>query len=140
MKSMILLTLLMFSSFSFASGICDLRANDLAVDALNEIFDRGEMRGEDHVIGLKQLYTARMGLIEACVANDQTYGITKQELIDTLDEMDYNLRVYVAEMNESIRIAVENDRIGMATAMTMERDMEVVDKKVLMAKIQKLLK
>lgn len=140
MKYVILFSILMFASLAQASSVCDLKANDQAVQDLNDIFDNGEMRGKDHVIGLKVLYEERMLLIEDCVAKNQIAGITKQELIDTLDNIDYNLKVYVEEMNEAIRISIENDRIGMATQMTLERDEEVLKKKTLMAKIKILIK
>lgn len=139
MKYMILIAVFMFSTLAQASKVCDLSANDQAVEELNDIFNSGHMRGEDHVIGLKFLYEDRMLLIENCVDKNATYGITKQELIDTLDNMEYKLSVYVADMEKAIQLAIDMDRIGMATELRMEMDEEVELKTTLMAKIKKLI-
>lgn len=139
MKPFIILAALMFSTLSFAQKVCDLTENDLKVQEVNDIFDRGEMRGEDHVISLMNLYTERLSLIADCLNKDITQGISNDELKDVIIEIEYKLSVYVKEMNQAIQEAVANDRIGMATQLTFQRDLEVAEKKLFIEKIKKLI-
>lgn len=139
MKSLFFLSFLMFTTFAQAAVVCDLKANDMAVDELNEVFDQAGMSGEDHVIGLKVLYIARLNTIKECLISDVTGGITQEELKDVVIEIQDSLKEYVIEMNEAIRNNVDHDRIGMATELTRERDMQILDTKNLIAKIKKLI-
>lgn len=136
----LLMAMLISTSFQALAAVCDLSSNDQAVQALNDAFDRGEMRGEDHAIGLKLYYVERLDLIAECVTRDFNHGLTKNELEDTILQQESALKDYVEEMNESIRLSIENDRIGMATALTMERDEHVSEVKELVKKIRRLLK
>jgi hypothetical protein len=139
MKALILAVLTLFS-IPAMSGVCDLSTNDQAVQEVNDTFNRGEMRGEDHALALKLFYTERLELVAECVSQDLTKGLTKQELEDTIVQQEEALKEYVEEMNESIRISIEHDRIGMATALTMERDEHIQEVKALQDKIRKLIK
>ncbi len=140
MKSILVLCLLMGSTLAMAKNVCDLKANDQAVDAFNAAFDRTEMRGEDHAIGLKDLYTERLVTITACLTNDQTLGITYGEMKDVLVQMQDDLNEYVIDMNDAIQHSIDHDRIGMATELAMERDLHMLETKNLMAKIKKMIK
>ena len=140
MKSFLFASFLMFASLGQAAGVCDLKANDMAVNELNEIFDQARMGGENHAIGLKILYTSRLDTITDCLNNDAFGGITKEELKDVIEHIQYTLDVYEIEMNEAIRNSVDHDRIGMATELTRERDMQILDSKNLIEKIKKMLK
>ena len=115
MKSLFFTALLMFSTLTQAIVVCDLKANDAAVNKLNENFDQARMGGEDHAIGLKILYTSRLDTITDCLNNDAVGGITKEELKDVIEHIQYTLDVYVSEMNQAIQNCVDHDRIGMAT-------------------------
>ena len=84
MNIIILSLLLTFSVPTYAVEFCDLRSNNVAVNDLNEAFDRFEMRGEDHAIGLKLLYDVRLELIKECIKSGQLEGITEQEMNDVL--------------------------------------------------------
>ena len=122
------------------SPVCDLTSNDSLVQEVNDRFDRGEMRGEDHAVALKMLYLQRLDDIILCVEAEKTKGISKAELQDTLEHQEFTLKIYLEEINESIRISIENDRIGMATQLMMERDQQVLKVRNLQDKIRKLIK
>ena len=141
MKFGLLLTLMLISLQALAlPETCDLSANDSLVREINDRFDRGEMRGEDHAVAMKMLYIQRLENIIACVEEDKVRGITKAELQDSLDHQAYSLKIYLEEMNESIRINLENDRVGMATELMMERDQHVLEVRNLQDKIRNLIK
>ena len=138
MKILLVLVLASLSSLSMAQGLCDLSANDEAVFDVSTRFDNGEMRGEDHAIALKELSIERLDMISACLKKDRTLGITKEELKDLISLLKDRLAEFVADMNESIQISIDNDRIGMATQLRIERDMEVAEVNLFISKIEKL--
>jgi hypothetical protein len=139
MKSLLFVSFLMFATLAQAVVVCDLKENDAAVDELNEIFDQARMGGEDHAIGLKILYTARLDAISDCLNNDAVGGISKEELQDVVEHIQNNLIVYIEEINADILNSENHDRIGMATELTRERDLHIVDTKKLIAKIKKII-
>lgn len=136
---LIALTFISFQALAQPEA-CDLSSNDTLVQEINDRFDRGEMRGEDHAVALKMLYLQRLDEIILCVEADKLKGISKTELQDSLEHQDDTLKLYVEEMNESILISIENDRIGMATQLMMERDQHVLEVRNLQDKIRKLIK
>jgi len=141
MKTFLTLAFLMTSTLSFAAtSVCDLSANDRAVIEHNSRFDNAQMSGEDHVIGLMQLHDQRMTLVKACVVEGTNEGILKSDLrelkVFILDELDTEVR----ELNEAIRVSIENDRMGMATQLMMERDLLILETKNLEAKIDELIR
>lgn len=139
--SLALLGLWSLPSFTQEPGAkCDLSANDEQVQEINDRFDRGEMRGEDHVIALKFSYEQRLGMIAECVIGNRINGVKRAELLDTLEDQESQLKIYLEEINDSIRISVENDRIGMATQLMMERDLHVAEVRTLQDKIRTILK
>lgn len=140
MKNLIFAALTLFSLQALASGTCDLSANDRSVQEVNDTFDRGEMRGEDHAVSLKLLYTERLQMIADCIRQDKTQGMSKEELKDTLVNIQAELDEYLKDMNAAIQNSIENDRIGMATQLMMERDMHLLEEKNVMAKIEDLIK
>lgn len=119
---------------------CDLSENDSAVDAVNTRMDNAQMRGEDHVIELMRLHRERMVLIEDCMNNDTTGELTKTDLTELKTYINDGLDVRVAELNESIRYQISYDRIGMATELTMERDILILETKNLLAKVDDLIR
>jgi hypothetical protein len=141
MKFGLVIALFLVSFQAFAqSETCNLSSNDSLVQEVNDRFDRGEMRGEDHAIALKMLYLQRLEDIILCVEADKTKGISKTELQETMEHQESTLKIYLEEINESIRISIENDRIGMATQLMMERDQHVLGVRNLQEKIRKLIK
>jgi hypothetical protein len=143
MKFGLLIALTLFSAQVMAqvfSATCELEMNDKLVQEVNARFDRGEMRGEDHAVALKMLSIQRLEDIIECAKADQLKGITKIEFLDTLDHQDEMLKLYLEELNESIRICIENDRIGMATQLMMERDQHVLEVRNLQEKIRNFIK
>lgn len=140
MKAFFFMAVLMVSFTTMANDKgCDLSSNDRAVRELNDRFDNAQMRGEDHLIELIRLERARNSLVAICVENDLTSNLSKSDLNAAKNHVKEELQVKVAELNESIRISIENDRIGMATELMMERDIAILDAKNLIAKIEKLI-
>lgn len=138
MKLIVLMGLL-FSCASWAQNTCDLSANNEAVASVNERFDRGMMRGEDHLVELTLLGRERMDLITDCVKEDRISGISLEEFKEVKAYIQLNLDHFVNNINESIRISIENDRIGMATQLMMERDLHLLETKNLLKKIDDLI-
>jgi hypothetical protein len=131
----------MTSTFAIsAAPSCNLSENDRAVLELNARFDNGEMRGEDHVIGLMLLHDQRMVMVKACVVAGSTTGILKSDLRELKVYIQDELDAKVREINESIRISIENDRMGMATQLMMERDLTILEARNLEGQIDELIK
>lgn len=140
MKRLMTLALLAFSLTSFAQGKCDLSANDQAVNEVNEQMDAGRMRGEDHLVALTELKRERLDLILVCIQADLTSGIEKSELIELKEDIQIESGIRVRELNDSIKISIENDRIGMATELMMERDLEILNTQNQVDRLNKILK
>lgn len=140
MKRLMTLALLAFSLTSFAQGKCDLSANDQAVNEVNEQMDAGRMRGEDHLVALTELKRERLDLILVCIQADLTSGIEKSELIELKEDIQIESGIRVRELNDSIKISIENDRIGMATEFMMERDLEILNTQNQVDRLNKILK
>lgn len=138
MKMFLALSLALFSSLTFAQVVCDLKMNNEASEELSRRFDHGEMRGEDHAIAMRDLYLERLELIAVCIKEDQSEGLTKDELKDLISFIQGRLASFVEEMNEAIQISIENDRIGMATELARERDLEIAETEEFIKKIEKL--
>lgn len=140
MKRLMTLALLAFSLTSFAQGKCDLSANDQAVNEVNEQMDAGRMRGEDHLVALTELKRERLDLILVCIQADLTSGIEKSELIELKEDIQIESGIRVRELNDSIKISIENDRIGLATELMMERDLEILNTQNQIDRLNKILK
>ena len=140
MKRLMTLALLAFSLTSFAQGKCDLSANDQAVNEVNEQMDAGRMRGEDHLVALTELKRERLDLVLVCIQADFTSGIEKSELIELKEDIQIESGIRVRELNDSIKISIENDRIGMATELMMERDLEILNTQNQVDRLNKILK
>lgn len=82
MKTLFCTGIILFTLSASAKGLCDLSQNDQAIYELDVSFDAGNMRGEDHAIGLKLLHCERLELIMACIKNGDLDGITEAELIE----------------------------------------------------------
>jgi hypothetical protein len=139
MKRLMTFALLALSLNTFAAGKCDLSANDHAVNEVNQRMDNAQMRGEDHLIALTELKRERLDLILACVQADLIEGIQKSELKELKEDIKAESDIMVRELNESIRVSIENDRIGMATELMMERDLEILNTQNQIDRINKIL-
>lgn len=139
MKLLMTLALLVLTLNVFAAGKCDLSANDQAVNEVNELMDNAQMRGEDHLVALTELKRERLDLILTCIQADLTQGIEKSELIELKEDIQSESDIIVRELNDSIKLALENDRIGMATELMIERDIEILNTQNQLDRINKIL-
>ena len=123
MKTLFSLLILLSTSMVF-SAVCDLSENNRRIDKLNRQFDEGQMRGEYHLIGLTRARRDRVTLIETCLTHETIEGLSKEDLLAAKEEIQLNLVVAVEDFRVQIEFEISMDRIGMATELMMERDLE----------------
>jgi len=138
MKTLIFSLCLIASIPSFAQ-ICDLNSNDQAIVEINQRFNQGEMRGEEHLNELKRLQEDRLELIVECLRNEEEKGLTRQELNDTKKYLDDSLNLQIDAIDETIKNNIEHDRIGMAIQLRMERDILLLETRNLQSRIDKII-
>ena len=139
MKSLMSLIILLTSSMSWAT-VCDLTANNNRIAELNRQFDAGNMRGEEHLIELTLARRDRATQVENCLLNDMTEGLSRADLLNTKQEIQSNHAVTMEEFREQIEYQISMDRMGMATQLMMDRDLEKLRVANLVALIDRLVR